>query len=214
MATHYYMTASYILPSCLLSCRMDCLILFYPAHFQSKKVRKQNDLPSTESLDVSSIEKASFLQGEEFSSHGMCNIHTPSIHFYKCTSTKMGEFGSQIILNFLLFLFYLGNPLHSTALDDESRFETDRWQKARTEKRTGEGRENEAQAVTETPKRPGHAVKNLKIQKGSDVQAQKTTSSIPRRTQKPPQQTGHVPISQYLKFSLLYIYYVFALNVD
>ncbi|XP_026773906.3 centromere protein U [Pangasianodon hypophthalmus] len=118
---------------------------------------KQNDLQSVESLDVSSIEKASFLQGEEYSSHG--------------------------------------NPLHSTALEDESRPEPDRRHKATAGKQTGEGRGNEVQGVTQTPNRPARAAKNLKAQRKSDVQAQKK-SSISRGSQKPPEQIDHAPKSQ------------------
>ncbi|KAI5105219.1 centromere protein U isoform X1 [Silurus meridionalis] len=54
---------------------------------------------------MSSIEKASFFQGEEYSSHG--------------------------------------NPLHSTALEDESRPDSDHQHKATAKKQTSKGRENE-----------------------------------------------------------------------
>ncbi|KAI5620666.1 centromere protein U isoform X1 [Silurus asotus] len=123
---------------------------------------KQNDSPSAESLDMSSIEKASFLQGEEYSSHG--------------------------------------NPLHSTALEDESRPDSDHQHKATAKKQTSKGRENEVRGITETPKRPARAVKNLKAQQESEVQAQKKNS---KGNQKPPKQTEHAPKSQYLKFSLI-----------
>ncbi|XP_053486534.1 centromere protein U isoform X2 [Ictalurus furcatus] len=110
---------------------------------------KENDLPAAESPDMSSIEKASFLQGEEYSSHG--------------------------------------NPLHSTALEDESRPETDHRLEATAGKRTSEGRENEVRGVTETPKRPVCPAKNLKARQESDVQAQKKSSKS-RRNQKPTEQ--------------------------
>ncbi|XP_053538333.1 centromere protein U isoform X2 [Ictalurus punctatus] len=110
---------------------------------------KENDLPAAESPDMSSIEKASFLQGEEYSSHG--------------------------------------NPLHSTALEDESRPETDHQPEATAGKRTSEGRENEFRGVTETPKRPVCPAKNLKARQESDVQAQKKSSKS-RGNRKPTEQ--------------------------
>ncbi|XP_060741850.1 centromere protein U isoform X2 [Tachysurus vachellii] len=112
---------------------------------------KQNDLTSAENLDMSSIEKASFLQGEEYSSYG--------------------------------------NPLHSTALEDERRPETDHGQKAKAVKQAGKGRGNEVQGMTETPKRP---VKNLKAQQENNVQAQKKSSKS-RGNQKPPEHTDPAP---------------------
>ncbi|KAF7707394.1 centromere protein U [Silurus meridionalis] len=119
---------------------------------------KQNNSPSAESLDMSSIEKASFFQGEEYSSHG--------------------------------------NPLHSTALEDESRPDSDHQHKATAKKQTSKGRENEVRGVTETPKRPARAVKNLKAQQESEVQAQKKSF---KGNQKPPKQTAHTPQSQHLQ---------------
>lgn len=110
---------------------------------------KENDLPAAENLDMSSIEKASFLQGEEYSSHG--------------------------------------NPLHSTALEDESRPESDHRPKATAGKRTGGGRENKVHGVTETPKRPVRPAKNLKARQESDVQAQKKSSKS-RGDRKPTEQ--------------------------
>ncbi|KAK3535937.1 hypothetical protein QTP70_021236 [Hemibagrus guttatus] len=118
---------------------------------------KQNDLPSTESLDMSSIEKASFLEGEEYSSYG--------------------------------------NPLHSTALEDESRPESDHRRKATAGKPAGKGRGNEVQGMTETPKRPAQ---NSKAPQESDVQAQKKSSKS-RGSQKPAEQTDHAPKSQRLQ---------------
>ncbi|XP_053361645.1 centromere protein U [Clarias gariepinus] len=113
--------------------------------------QNQNDLASSECLDVSSIEKASFLQGEEYSSYG--------------------------------------NPLHSTALEEESRSESNHGHKATARKQTNKRRENEARVVTETPKRPARAAKNLEAQQESDVQA--TKKSPKSQGEKPPEQIVH-----------------------
>lgn len=112
------------------------------------------------------------------------------------------------ILNFLLHLCLVcsGNPLHSTALEDEGRPESDRRHKATAGKRSGERREIEDQGVRQPPKRPAHAAKNPKAQHESNVQAQEKQSSKSRRIQKPPRQTDQTPKSQYLKFSLYFIF--------
>lgn len=136
----------------------------------------------------------------------MCNIHAMSIPFSKCNSYAERQFACQIISNVLfgLCLVCLGNPLHSTALEDESRPETDHRNTATTGKQTGKGRGNEVQAVTETPKRPGRAAKNLKPQQ---EQTQKKTSSESKRNQKTPAQIDHAPKSQYfLQNIYIYIY--------
>ncbi|XP_060783882.1 centromere protein U [Neoarius graeffei] len=109
---------------------------------------KQNDLSSSGSLDVSSIEKASFLQGEEYSSHG--------------------------------------NPLHSTALEDESRAEPDHRHKATAGKQVREGRQNAVQGRADTPKRP-------------PCTAQQKKSSKSRGNQKPPEQMDHALKSRRLQ---------------
>ncbi|TTG17229.1 Centromere protein U [Bagarius yarrelli] len=116
----------------------------------------QNDLPSAESLDMSSIEKASFLQEEEYSTYG--------------------------------------NPLHSTALEDESRPEPDRRHMATAEKQAEREKGNKARGMTETPKRPTGAGKNLKAQQKSNVQAQKK-----RTKQKTRAQTHQSPRSKRLQ---------------
>ncbi|MCJ8734146.1 hypothetical protein PDJAM_G00231950 [Pangasius djambal] len=60
---------------------------------------KRNDLPSVESLDVSSIEKASFLQGEEYSSHGITALEDESRpepdHRHKATARKQTGEGRE-----------------------------------------------------------------------------------------------------------------------
>lgn len=118
----------------------------------------------------------------------------------------MTTFACQIMLYFLLCLCLAcsGNPLHSTALEDESRPKVDHCHKATTGKPAGEGRENEVQGLTETPKRPTRAVKNLKTQQESDVQAQKKKkNSKSRGNQKPMEQIDHTPQSQYLQKKFL-----------
>ncbi|KAF5899069.1 centromere protein U, partial [Clarias magur] len=122
--------------------------------------QNENDLASAECLDMSSIEKASFLQGEEYSSYG--------------------------------------NPLHSTALEEESRSESDHGHKATARRQTDKRRENDAQVVTETPKRPANAAKNLEAQQKSDVQATKKSSKS-QGNKKPPEQIVHGRKSQRLQ---------------
>lgn len=111
----------------------------------------------------------------------------------------------QIISNllFLLLLVCSGNPLHSTALEEESRSESNHGHKATARKQTNKRRENEARVVTETPKRPARAAKNLEAQQESDVQA--TKKSPKSQGEKPPEQIVHGRKSKYGKIILFYI---------
>lgn len=118
--------------------------------------------------------------------------------------TARQSFLSQIISTFFscLCLVCSGNPLHSTALEDESRSESDHRRKATAGKQAGKRRGNEVQGMTETPKRPAQ---NMKASQESDVQAQKKSSKS-RGNQKPAEKTDHAPKSQYLTMLFYFVY--------
>ncbi|XP_062855838.1 centromere protein U [Trichomycterus rosablanca] len=124
------------------------------------KAGSQNVLQSQDSLDVSSIEKDSYLQGDLYSPHG--------------------------------------NPLHSTALEDETSPQTDQPPKPTAGKGTGEKRVNKAQNVT--PKKSTQAGKNgkNKTQEKADVQLQqKNTKS--KENRRPVEQKDQGPKSRNLQ---------------
>ncbi|KAL6480329.1 hypothetical protein MHYP_G00113620 [Metynnis hypsauchen] len=112
-----------------------------------------------ESLDVSLIDKASFLQGEQYSSHG--------------------------------------NPLHSTALEDEWSTETDSHPKGTARRKADEERVQEkAQDIAETPKRLVRVEKDkAKTNQKGDVRAQKNSSES-KKNQRPTQKTQQGTNSQ------------------
>ncbi|XP_037396332.1 centromere protein U isoform X1 [Pygocentrus nattereri] len=119
----------------------------------------EDPVQSPESLDVSLIEKASFLQGEQYSSHG--------------------------------------NPLHSTALEDELTTETDSHPKGTARRKAGEERVQEkAQDIAETPKRLVRVEKDkAKTKQKGDVQAQRKSSKS-MKNQRPTQKTQQGTNSQ------------------
>ncbi|XP_072519355.1 uncharacterized protein cenpu [Salminus brasiliensis] len=117
---------------------------------RSQKPAVDLENPSSESLDVSSIEKASFLQGEQYSSHG--------------------------------------NPLHSTALEDDCSPELSSHPTATEGRKETERGQTDA---PETPKRP-------KTKQKRGVQSQQKSSDS-KENQKPRQKVQQESKSQRLQ---------------